>query len=57
VVGGIGGVSQTQIRAVLAYSSIGHVGWIVLCVLFGENVLQLYFILYAFVSGCIFYVL
>ncbi len=57
MVGGIGGVSQTQIRAVLAYSSIGHVGWIVLCVLFGENVLQLYFILYAFVSGCIFYVL
>lgn len=29
LVGGIGGINQTQIRAILAYSSVGHLGWIV----------------------------
>lgn len=29
VVGGIGGLNQTQLRPLLAYSSIGHLGWIV----------------------------
>lgn len=28
IVGGIGGLNQTQLRAILAYSSIGHIGWI-----------------------------
>ncbi|MCB4744256.1 MAG: hypothetical protein LGB07_01160 [Sulfurovum sp.] len=28
LLGGVGGINQTQIRALLAYSSIGHLGWI-----------------------------
>lgn len=28
ITGAIGGLNQTQIRAILAYSSIGHIGWI-----------------------------
>jgi len=26
LVGGLGGINQTQVRAILAYSSIGHLG-------------------------------
>ncbi|MGL5141562.1 MAG: proton-conducting transporter membrane subunit [Acinetobacter baumannii] len=26
IIGGIGGINQTQLRALIAYSSIGHLG-------------------------------
>nr|YP_009057610.1 NADH dehydrogenase subunit 2 [Nemertopsis tetraclitophila]AGZ63912.1 NADH dehydrogenase subunit 2 [Nemertopsis tetraclitophila] len=29
VVGGLGGIGQTSVRSILAYSSIGHAGWFV----------------------------
>lgn len=29
ITGGVGGLNQTQIRPLLAYSSIGHLGWII----------------------------
>lgn len=28
LVGGVGGINQTQLRPLLAYSSVGHIGWI-----------------------------
>ena len=28
IVGGIGGINQTQLRPLIGYSSIGHIGWI-----------------------------
>jgi NADH:ubiquinone oxidoreductase subunit 2 (subunit N) len=26
LIGGVGGINQTQVRAIIAYSSIGHIG-------------------------------
>nr|YP_009231995.1 NADH dehydrogenase subunit 2 [Tegula lividomaculata]AMA07356.1 NADH dehydrogenase subunit 2 [Tegula lividomaculata] len=57
LVGGIGGLNQTQIRALLAYSSIGHVGWMLLCCVMGQSVLKVYFLVYFVISICIFLVL
>nr|YP_010281942.1 NADH dehydrogenase subunit 2 [Turbo cornutus]UKH51321.1 NADH dehydrogenase subunit 2 [Turbo cornutus] len=54
IVGGVGGLNQTQIRAILAYSSIAHMGWMVFCGVVSESVLKIYFLIYFVVSICIF---
>nr|DBA44251.1 TPA_asm: NADH dehydrogenase subunit 2 [Pachydermia laevis] len=57
IIGGIGGVNQTQLRALLAYSSIAHMGWIVFCSCLSETSMKLYFIIYSFITLCIFVLL
>jgi len=57
LVGGIGGINQTQLRALLAYSSIAHLGWIVFCCFLREARLEAYFGIYFFISLCIFLVI
>nr|QTI82505.1 NADH dehydrogenase subunit 2 [Ministrombus variabilis] len=52
--GGVGGMNQTQIRALLAYSSIGHLGWIVFSVLYGDWTMKIYLSVYVIISICIF---
>nr|YP_009539834.1 NADH dehydrogenase subunit 2 [Cerithidea obtusa]AYQ21837.1 NADH dehydrogenase subunit 2 [Cerithidea obtusa] len=54
LVGGIGGLNQTQIRALLAYSSIGHMGWILFASCYGESSMKIYFSIYVVISICIF---
>nr|YP_010983440.1 NADH dehydrogenase subunit 2 [Canarium labiatum]WOK41607.1 NADH dehydrogenase subunit 2 [Canarium labiatum] len=54
LMGGVGGMNQTQIRALLAYSSIGHLGWIVFSVLYGDWTMKVYLGIYVFISICIF---
>nr|YP_010381750.1 NADH dehydrogenase subunit 2 [Entemnotrochus adansonianus]UDL72143.1 NADH dehydrogenase subunit 2 [Entemnotrochus adansonianus] len=54
VVGGLGGINQTQIRSLLAYSSISHIGWMLFCMLAGEITLKVYLIIYILVSVCVF---
>nr|AGG35857.1 NADH dehydrogenase subunit 2 [Scriptaphyosemion geryi] len=49
LVGGWGGLNQTQLRKILAYSSIAHLGWMLLVLQFSPNMtlftLLLYFIM------------
>nr|UVI60575.1 NADH dehydrogenase subunit 2 [Haliotis scalaris] len=54
LIGGLGGINQTQIRTLLAYSSIGHVGWMTFCALTSESALKIYFIIYTLISICLF---
>nr|YP_003359426.1 NADH dehydrogenase subunit 2 [Haliotis tuberculata tuberculata]ACL81484.1 NADH dehydrogenase subunit 2 [Haliotis tuberculata tuberculata] len=54
IIGGLGGINQTQIRTLLAYSSIGHVGWMTFCALTSESALKIYFIIYTLISICLF---
>nr|YP_010713549.1 NADH dehydrogenase subunit 2 [Purpuradusta gracilis]WDA98681.1 NADH dehydrogenase subunit 2 [Purpuradusta gracilis] len=54
LVGGVGGVNQTQVRALLAYSSIGHLGWIMFGLMHSEWVMKVYFMIYVFISFCLF---
>uniref|UniRef100_A0AB38ZG14 NADH-ubiquinone oxidoreductase chain 2 n=1 Tax=Lumbriclymenella robusta TaxID=3138170 RepID=A0AB38ZG14_9ANNE len=46
LVGGIGGLNQTQLRAILAYSSIGHMGWIIAASLMSTMVSKLMLMAY-----------
>nr|YP_011014773.1 NADH dehydrogenase subunit 2 [Fulgoraria chinoi]WQB41279.1 NADH dehydrogenase subunit 2 [Fulgoraria chinoi] len=54
LIGGIGGMNQTQVRALLAYSSIGHLGWIMFSIIHGEWVMKTYFSIYVLISVCMF---
>nr|BDI12967.1 NADH dehydrogenase subunit 2 [Abarenicola claparedi oceanica] len=44
--GGLGGLNQTQLRAILAYSSIGHMGWILAASLYSTSLSFMYFATY-----------
>lgn len=50
LVGGLGGLTQTHFRALLAYSSIGHMGWIIATASFSPFVSFIYLTFYIFIS-------
>nr|QEH58843.1 NADH dehydrogenase subunit 2 [Caroperla siveci] len=50
VVGSLGGLNQTSLRKILAYSSISHLGWLTAALIIGENFWNLYFITYSFLT-------
>nr|YP_010492255.1 NADH dehydrogenase subunit 2 [Aporrectodea trapezoides]UWM94566.1 NADH dehydrogenase subunit 2 [Aporrectodea trapezoides] len=48
LVGGIMGMNQSQMRTIMAYSSIGHIGWMLsLLAMFKPNASILYFMVYS----------
>uniref|UniRef100_A0AAU6QGH5 NADH-ubiquinone oxidoreductase chain 2 n=1 Tax=Prionospio sp. 4 MH-2023 TaxID=3059272 RepID=A0AAU6QGH5_9ANNE len=49
-VGGVGGMNQTHIRSLLAYSSIGHMGWIIAGAAFSPSAAIIYFFVYVLMS-------
>nr|QUQ06897.1 NADH dehydrogenase subunit 2 [Boccardiella hamata] len=46
MVGGIGGLIQTEIRPLLAFSSIGHMGWLIFSIPFSNLITLAYFLSY-----------
>nr|ATZ69811.1 NADH dehydrogenase subunit 2 [Conus ermineus] len=54
LVGGMGGLNQTQIRALLAYSSIGHLGWMIFAMLHSEWCMKLYLFIYLAITSSLF---
>ena len=46
LVGGWGGLNQTQLRKILAYSSIAHLGWIILVIQFNQQLALLALLIY-----------
>nr|DBA44238.1 TPA_asm: NADH dehydrogenase subunit 2 [Symmetromphalus regularis] len=54
IIGGVGGINQTQLRALLAYSSIAHMGWMIFCCCLSESSMKIYFLIYFFITFCIF---
>nr|UBD07338.1 NADH dehydrogenase subunit 2 [Synapturanus sp. MZUSP 159215] len=46
IIGGWGGLNQTQLRKIMAFSSISHMGWILLIMMFNQTLALLGFILY-----------
>lgn len=46
-VGAVGGLNQTSIRKIIAYSSIRHLGWILSCIKFENEIWINYLIIYA----------
>uniref|UniRef100_UPI0030E081E4 NADH dehydrogenase subunit 2 n=1 Tax=Antonbruunia milenae TaxID=3053535 RepID=UPI0030E081E4 len=54
IVGGIGGMNQSQLRLVMAYSSIGHLGWMISAMKYSISVSMLYFMMYMLISITVF---
>nr|QFO91059.1 NADH dehydrogenase subunit 2 [Ophichthus brevicaudatus]QXF68544.1 NADH dehydrogenase subunit 2 [Ophichthus brevicaudatus] len=46
LVGGWGGLNQTQLRKVLAYSSIAHMGWMFMVLSYAPNLMMMNLIIY-----------
>nr|YP_009490334.1 NADH dehydrogenase subunit 2 [Reticunassa hiradoensis]AWH61685.1 NADH dehydrogenase subunit 2 [Reticunassa hiradoensis] len=54
LIGGVGGMNQTQIRALLAYSSISHLGWMLFAAIHSEWGMKMYLGIYVLISISLF---
>uniref|UniRef100_A0A2S0BEE6 NADH-ubiquinone oxidoreductase chain 2 n=1 Tax=Reticunassa festiva TaxID=1052094 RepID=A0A2S0BEE6_9CAEN len=54
LIGGMGGMNQTQIRALLAYSSISHLGWMLFAAIHSEWSMKMYLGIYVLISISLF---
>nr|QWT29608.1 NADH dehydrogenase subunit 2 [Datnioides polota] len=54
IIGGWGGLNQTQLRKILAYSSIAHLGWMILILQFSPSLTLLTLILYLIMTSSTF---
>nr|YP_010360193.1 NADH dehydrogenase subunit 2 [Rasbora atridorsalis]UNQ32277.1 NADH dehydrogenase subunit 2 [Rasbora atridorsalis] len=54
VVGGWGGLNQTQLRKILAYSSIAHMGWMMIIIHYAPQLTLIALIAYIFMTSAAF---
>nr|YP_010379984.1 NADH dehydrogenase subunit 2 [Saurida nebulosa]UDF87806.1 NADH dehydrogenase subunit 2 [Saurida nebulosa] len=54
LIGGWGGLNQTQIRKILAYSSIAHLGWMIIVLKFAPSLTMLALALYIMMTSSVF---
>jgi len=50
IVGALGGLNQTSLRKLMAFSSINHLGWIFSAIIINESTWFIYFLFYSFLS-------
>nr|AMP43807.1 NADH dehydrogenase subunit 2 [Suragina sp. KW-2016] len=50
IIGSLGGLNQTSLRKIMAFSSINHLGWMLCSMNFSENMWFTYFLFYSFIS-------
>nr|YP_009630805.1 NADH dehydrogenase subunit 2 [Notocrypta curvifascia]QBS14466.1 NADH dehydrogenase subunit 2 [Notocrypta curvifascia] len=48
IIGAIGGINQTSLRKLMAFSSINNIGWMMSSIMISENLFMIYFFLYSF---------
>nr|AEY80443.1 NADH dehydrogenase subunit 2 [Apsiphortica xui] len=49
-IGALGGLNQTSLRKLMAFSSINHLGWMISALTFSETIWMIYFFIYSFLS-------
>nr|AAW67995.1 NADH dehydrogenase subunit 2 [Limnonectes bannaensis] len=54
LVGGWGGINQTQIRKIMAFSSIGHLGWMIIILKFDPKLTLFTFFIYIMMTTAMF---
>nr|AUW54695.1 NADH dehydrogenase subunit 2 [Rhinichthys atratulus] len=54
LVGGWGGLNQTQLRKILAYSSIAHMGWMIIILQYAPQLTLLALLMYIFMTSSAF---
>nr|YP_009236601.1 NADH dehydrogenase subunit 2 [Trimeresurus sichuanensis]AMJ16537.1 NADH dehydrogenase subunit 2 [Trimeresurus sichuanensis] len=57
LIGGLGGLNQTQLRKLMAFSSITHTGWILATITMAPNISTLTFLVYTMTTIPIFLIL
>nr|ACY36709.1 NADH dehydrogenase subunit 2 [Crocidura grayi]ACY36710.1 NADH dehydrogenase subunit 2 [Crocidura grayi]ACY36711.1 NADH dehydrogenase subunit 2 [Crocidura grayi] len=57
MIGGWGGLNQTQLRKIMAYSSIAHMGWMMTILIYNPNLSLLNLLLYIFMTSSMFMLL
>nr|UFZ12852.1 NADH dehydrogenase subunit 2 [Chloroniella peringueyi] len=55
LIGAIGGLNQTNLRTLMSYSSINHLGWILSSMMISESLWVIYFFFYSFLSFSVIY--
>nr|QNE85635.1 NADH dehydrogenase subunit 2 [Platypalpus longicornis] len=51
IIGSIGGLNQTSIKKIMAFSSINHLGWMLSAMIFSNSLWMTYFLFYSFLSS------
>nr|UEX93197.1 NADH dehydrogenase subunit 2 [Gymnothorax kidako]WNH17656.1 NADH dehydrogenase subunit 2 [Echidna nebulosa] len=54
LIGGWGGLNQTQLRKILAYSSIAHMGWMIIVLKYSPNLMLLNLVVYIIMTSTAF---
>nr|YP_010574421.1 NADH dehydrogenase subunit 2 [Dipodomys merriami]UZH94515.1 NADH dehydrogenase subunit 2 [Dipodomys merriami] len=54
LLGGWGGLNQTQLRKIMAYSSIAHMGWMTAVMMYNPSIMLLNLIIYIFLTTTLF---
>nr|YP_009919078.1 NADH dehydrogenase subunit 2 [Simulium noelleri]QMP96671.1 NADH dehydrogenase subunit 2 [Simulium noelleri] len=49
-IGSLGGLNQTSLRKLMAFSSINHLGWMLAAMIYSENLWLTYFFIYTYLS-------
>lgn len=57
IFGSLGGINQTSLRKLMAFSSINHLGWIISGIIRNENIWITYFLFYSFLNFSIVFML
>nr|WAR51182.1 NADH dehydrogenase subunit 2 [Crocidura leucodon] len=57
MIGGWGGLNQTQLRKIMAYSSIAHMGWMMAIMMYNPNLSILNLLIYIFMTSSMFMLL
>nr|AEW48050.1 NADH dehydrogenase subunit 2 [Parastegana drosophiloides] len=50
IIGALGGINQTSLRKLMAFSSINHLGWMLSSLNTNESIWMIYFFMYSFLS-------
>nr|UGY85176.1 NADH dehydrogenase subunit 2 [Pseudoglomeris magnifica] len=53
MVGAIGGLNQTSLRKIITYSSINHLGWLLIAMKMSENMWISYFLIYSLLTSTV----
>nr|YP_009652370.1 NADH dehydrogenase subunit 2 [Nothrotheriops shastensis]QDA81207.1 NADH dehydrogenase subunit 2 [Nothrotheriops shastensis] len=57
MIGGWGGLNQTQLRKIMAYSSIAHMGWMTAIIMYNPTLMILNLTVYLFMTTSMFFLL
>nr|QBF00268.1 NADH dehydrogenase subunit 2 [Stegana maichouensis]QBF00269.1 NADH dehydrogenase subunit 2 [Stegana maichouensis]QBF00270.1 NADH dehydrogenase subunit 2 [Stegana maichouensis]QBF00271.1 NADH dehydrogenase subunit 2 [Stegana maichouensis] len=50
IMGSLGGLNQSSLRKLMAFSSINHLGWMLISLMINETIWLIYFLMYSFLS-------